>query len=298
MTNLTKPNYNFYKMHETHYNDRLNADVKDNPIWQITKTQENALKAAFNEYEDLFKKNKLNQLKIYNFFNKAEKKDYNKLYRYSLAYFQHIKKEARYLNSDIPVSTCPFCDKNTADTLDHIVPKSETIGFPEFCDNPLNLIPMCSECNKHKSTTFCDENGDLEFINLYIDKLPTNQQYLKVKIQLVITKKNKTLDVSYYIDKNVITDAEIYRKLDNTFNKLGIYEKYKDLAKDSLSVIAQKIIDSKLEGKLSKDELRQQIIGYNNRINHWEELLYREALLKDDIYDFLYTDYFNYHKGK
>ena len=42
------------------------------------------------------------------------------------------------------IRRCPYCGINTADTLDHYLPKEL---FPEFSVNAANLIPCCGRCN-------------------------------------------------------------------------------------------------------------------------------------------------------
>ncbi|MFG1833602.1 HNH endonuclease [Micromonospora chersina] len=42
---------------------------------------------------------------------------------------------------------CPMCGVGTVSTLDHNLPKRL---FPALAVNPLNLVPVCSDCNKKK----------------------------------------------------------------------------------------------------------------------------------------------------
>lgn len=52
----------------------------------------------------------------------------------------------KLLNS-VPSAKCPLCGFGQVSTLDHFMPKS---FYPYFAVLPLNLVPVCADCNKKK----------------------------------------------------------------------------------------------------------------------------------------------------
>jgi 5-methylcytosine-specific restriction endonuclease McrA len=65
---------------------------------------------------------------------------------------------------------CVFCDRATATTLDHYLPKSD---YPEFSVYPPNLLPCCADCNLRKLATYRD--GAAVFLHCYFDVIPDVQ---------------------------------------------------------------------------------------------------------------------------
>lgn len=63
---------------------------------------------------------------------------------------------------------CPICGRKGDMTLDHYLPKSE---YPTLCVTPDNLLPICGECNKIKSTR-SESNGYGLPVHLYYDRIP------------------------------------------------------------------------------------------------------------------------------
>ena len=63
-------------------------------------------------------------------------------------------------------SYCPYCGISTSDSFDHYLPKSH---FPQYCIFPLNLIPICSDCNRRKGERYV-KDGQRLFLNPYFDQ--------------------------------------------------------------------------------------------------------------------------------
>jgi len=51
---------------------------------------------------------------------------------------------------------CPMCAERTASVLDHYLPRA---AYPEFSILPINLVPVCWDCNFLKDKNF-KENGE------------------------------------------------------------------------------------------------------------------------------------------
>ena len=156
---------------------------------------------------------------------------------------------------------------NTANTLDHILPKKVDNGFPEFCDMPLNLFPMCGECNTNKGEKWLDTTGSMKYLNLYRDELP-NVQFLFVSVNL----DNSILTPNFFL-KTDILDISISKKLKNTFFDLRIKNKYDEqgcLVFDEIKAAIQ--ILKKYE--TNKDIIKQTIRNDRNQLNYWKDVLF------------------------
>ena len=53
------------------------------------------------------------------------------------------------LLSAAPLGKCPLCGFGQVSTLDHFMPKAY---YPYFAVLPINLVPVCADCNKKKSS--------------------------------------------------------------------------------------------------------------------------------------------------
>ena len=60
---------------------------------------------------------------------------------------------------------CPFCSYYDPLEIDYYLPMTH---FPEFSFIPINLIPICSKCNKTKNKYWMD-NYERLFLNKYFD---------------------------------------------------------------------------------------------------------------------------------
>ncbi len=279
MLNLIKPTYNFFNVHKTHYLQRLKSTAQDNFIWQLTPIQEQGIENAYKDYERLFNLNNLNLLQKYHFFSDTEKENYKSLYNYSLAYFRNFKKELTYIDGT-KIGDCPFCEHGKPNTLDHIIPKAE---FPEFCDNLLNLVPMCSNCNSHKGKEYLDSNNEILFINLYKDQIP-DVQYLILEIN----KENGEFDIEFKLETSLISDLTIRQKLLNTYIKLQLFDFYKELSFKRISTFTQQL--KNLKTTHTQSEIKDIIKSEYYLKNFWEHVLIRGIVDNQEYYDFLFNN--------
>lgn len=168
------------------------------------------------------------------------------------------------------ISTCQNCTVDSANSLDHILPKS---SYPEFIVNPLNLFPCCTTCNSHKLDAIENDSGQ-KFLNLYLDDL-TKIQYLFLEISL---DENKELDFSYYLENpdNKISQ-EFFSVIENHYNKLHLFERFKLKSIEYLSELESKI--SAFRRRLSVEDI---ILDLTTAIdeekdayghNHWKCIL-------------------------
>lgn len=61
----------------------------------------------------------------------------------------------KILNS-VPLEKCPLCGFGQVSTLDHFMCKAH---YPYFAVLPINLVPVCADCNKKKASSKLKENS-------------------------------------------------------------------------------------------------------------------------------------------
>lgn len=120
-----------------------------------------------------------------------------------------IKSQKRFYQTK-----CAYCGINTWSDMDHYVPKEQ---FPEYSVHPLNLIPICSICNRKKANIFIEDNKRI-FFNPYSDEI--NKTVLSLEIEY--DKTNESFLFNIYVDENFRFKYHI--------EKLGIISRYKEEA--------------------------------------------------------------------
>jgi hypothetical protein len=60
------------------------------------------------------------------------------------------------LMNTAPLGKCPLCEFGQVSTLDHFMPKAY---YPYFAVLPINLVPVCADCNKKKSSSKLEANS-------------------------------------------------------------------------------------------------------------------------------------------
>lgn len=252
------------------------------PSSLLTQNKETALEKAFIEYEIKYILNTFEEIKKYDFLSDVEKKAHLNLYKHESKNENIFEELLIELTSDThgrKKTLCPFCEFAPAKTLDHFLPKNVDNGFPEFCDMPLNLIPMCSDCNNVKKESWLDENDKIKFINIYRDKLP-EKQYLFVDLFTT----NNCIEAKFYLDLSKV-DIEIARKIENTYDTLDLLKKYNQHA---LLYIGELSAHIKIMGKyLLESEIKKNVLSEYRVLNNWKHVLFRKCVLDNNIYQYI-----------
>lgn len=104
---------------------------------------------------------------------------------------------------------CPICGIGQASTLDHYLAK--TI-YPMYSVTPLNLVPVCKDCNYNKRDS--EYNSIIEFpLNPYYDNVD-NTIWLEAELMI----KDGSLCTKYRINEAVeVLDKVLYKRLQNHF---------------------------------------------------------------------------------
>lgn len=236
---------------------------------------------AFVDYDDKFTRNSLNGLKIIS-LTKQEKEDFIGLYNFQSPIFTHLFNQLTTSEDGIDNSLCPYCTIGEASSLDHIVPKTV---MPVFSDNPKNLIPCCSNCNSKKSNTWLAD-GNWDYINLYLDDIPT-EQYLFVELSI----ENNTIRVKFYLDDSNSIDKDLYLKISNHYKKLDLCRRFEQYSFHEISETA--ILIKQFSKLLGNDKCKEIILATSielqNRFgsNYWKAILRKECCMNDSIFQLL-----------
>ena len=76
-------------------------------------------------------------------------------------------------------SVCCLCGLRATSELDHFLPKEL---FPEFSALSLNLVPVCSVCNKRKGEVWREQGSEPAFLHAYLDQLPSSESFLQATL--------------------------------------------------------------------------------------------------------------------
>lgn len=274
MKNLIPYNEDCFNIHKRAVDRKHKSDLKSR-LELLNET----IQTDYNTFLKRFNENKLYKLTP-NTNLKNSKNDLLTLYDYQSSVIISVRESIKKLQTQTIVSTCQNCTIDSANTLDHLLPKSK---FPEFVVNPKNLIPCCSTCNSYKLNSINDDGKDL-FLNLYLDKLP-EEQYLFTDITL---DKYNEIHFQFYlknIDNKINTD--FFDILKNHYRKLCLYERMRLKSIEYISELENLILGFK--ENLPLDEIIN-ILRNNAQINkkaygqnHWKYIL-EETLLNSPLF--------------
>ena len=278
MKKIKHYNCDCFKFHkdvlERKESDSLKKDIK---------AIEDKLKEQFKRYDEKFAVDKLEDLMALD-LDGATKEKLKILYDYDAYKFRRLMEELTVDGNNRPNTLCPICTINTINSFDHYLPQSE---FAEYADDPINLIPCCTECNGHKSSVWRNDGKRL-FLNLYLDDIP-DVQYLFVK--LTIAEDERSVDTIFEVrnPENIIA-AALYDKIDYHYNKLKLCGRFRKHREDVLSGLANEIYTMK--DVLSDDVIKSVILSDvgNDRkrlgYNYWKAILKESVCNNQEVFDF------------
>lgn len=239
------------------------------------------IKQLFIKHDDKFSKDELAIL-IPEVFSIRQKEDLKSLYDYSTIPFIKLKTILTTDDNGHIQPLCPFCTINNSNTLDHLIPKTE---FPEYSDNPQNLMPCCSECNSLKSTTWRLGN-ERKYLNLYLDSLPS-KQYLF--IELII--EDNTIKAFFNIENRENIENKLFNRILNHYTRFNLCEQF---SQNSYNVISElKYLISSFNGLLQDDIIKDIIYKSAAKErdqygwNYWKALLKIECCNNDIVFNYL-----------
>lgn len=185
-------------------------------------------------------------------------------------------KSMRALRADLlspdldDFAQCPYCGINEPKTLDHYIPKE---SHPEFSILPLNLIPICNQCNStYKGTKFLSA-GKRIFLHSYLDAFP-DFDFLECEISI-----GRKIEVNFTILSNPV-HLEFSRLLGDHFGRLNLNERFKYQSSIEIKVLKaslNRIYRVNGDWHDVAHELRQEAGDLKEVLggNHWKVALYK-----------------------
>ncbi len=178
---------------------------------------------------------------------------------------------ADLLNPDLDdFAQCPYCGINEPKTLDHYIPKE---SHPEFSLLPLNLIPICNQCNStYKGTKFLAA-GKRIFLHSYLDAFP-DFSFLKCDASI-----GRKVEVDFKII-SVSAHVEFSRLLGEHFSYLNLNERFKYQSSIEIKLLRVSLARIyRVNGDYADvaHELRQEADDLKEVLgeNHWKVALYK-----------------------
>ncbi|GAL83615.1 hypothetical protein MYP_842 [Sporocytophaga myxococcoides] len=253
MKNLKPYKEECFEIHKKAVNKKHTGELKSR-LELLNPLVENEYKS----FDERFSQKELHKL-VSNATLYAAKEDLTTLYSYQSSVIKSVRESIRKLQVKTIISTCQNCTIDSANSFDHVLPKSK---FPEFIVNPKNLFPCCTTCNSHKLNAISEDGNDV-FLNLYLDELPIIQ-YLFVDVFL---DKYSELNFRYYLSNtdNKI-NSDFFNVINNHYTKLHLFERMRLKSIEYISELETKILT--FRHRLSLDTIINDI---TNATNHDKE---------------------------
>ena len=242
---------------------------------------EDVVSTSYKVYDSKFINNELSTIEPSK-INDKSKEVLRNLYNFRRKSIANLFSELMTDPDNRLSGKCPYCLNSEANSFDHFLPKKR---FPEFAIHPTNLIPSCSFCNQKKSEKYA------EFLNLYLDAIPTDRQFLFVSF----TFSDKCLIAEYYLKKDPYLSEDLFSKIRKTFNRLELCERYKrashqmlvDVIKD-INLLRSKLSDTDV---IREELLRQYKIYYEKYdVNDWEYVFKKSCVEDASVFEFLFQN--------
>ncbi len=177
------------------------------------------------------------------------------------------------------LSVCPGCGElSKPTTLDHFLPKDI---YPHLCVSPVNLVPMCSECQSVKLKKIGDAATSRFFIHPYFDNFAA-QQILHLEIRPPFDAP------TFHFDASPTLSAEERRQTVAHMREMELQERYILFFRreyPSLLRLVQKMHDSgqnvaqALETIKTHEGLRS--------LNAWPHVFYSSVLENPELMAYL-----------
>lgn len=187
---------------------------------------------------------------------------------------------------------CPLCGIHDVTDIDHYMPRSV---FPEYSVHPLNLIPICHECNKRKGDVWLTDKGERLIFNAYFDVL-IKADILECKISI----DDHNMPYADIVFNGGIRDTEQTRLVVSTITKMNYICLYNDevnelLAKEILRIKERLCINGNREIVPNEvwNDMKKEYSHYienRNAYNEAEILLFKGLVLSSDFEKWIETE--------
>lgn len=203
--------------------------------------------------------------------------DFQDLYDYRLSVLAKYR-ERLSRNNGGKTATCPICEVNSANTLDHYIPQTE---FPLYVVHPRNLIPCCPECNGHKLGKVLDDNKERLYWDAFIDQQPT-EQYLFC----TATTDSMGLPKCQYEIRQGNIDNKTWKIISKTFEDFHLGDMYSSHSISVVNELRDNVISPIRNNQytlLKAIELVKIAYTFSENVNDWK-FVTKKALLDSEIF--------------
>ena len=171
---------------------------------------------------------------------------------------------------------CPLCDQRNVATLDHFLPKR---SYPIYAVIPVNLVGVCSDCNKKKSNLIPTDATDT-LLHPYFDDV-NDEQWLFARVV-----EEVPVALTFHVARVDAWDQIKRSRLSHQFSVLGLAELYASQAARETADIRQNLERHFNVG--GSDAVRAELEYQResrrlNRHNSWQAATYA-ALAESDWY--------------
>ena len=138
----------------------------------------------------------------------------NRLLRGSArGYYNRLREASR-------LGRCPLCLVRDASELDHYLPKRK---FPELSIVPINLVPICDECNGTK-LEYVGASSDDQLLHSYYDEFATRPWLT------CVVKETPGAPLLFSVEPDASWEPDHLARVQFHFDKLGLGTLYSDEA--------------------------------------------------------------------
>ncbi len=200
---------------------------------------------------------------------------------FTTSFKKHMKENELKQVYEACAGICPFCSIGKLEEVDHYIPKEH---YPEFTLYPLNLIPICNQCNKKKLDKFMDNSNGRKFIYYYTDNI-NDWEYLQISITFATAAIAKTTKIRYIADFSKITNSYLRIIIEHHYEELDLLNRYAEAAIDELSELEDICSNQDDNDEIEIRNMLKRVISGNKNTqlikagkNDWKYLLYEKLL--------------------
>lgn len=167
-----------------------------------------------------------------------------------------------------PSGRCPLCMQRLAATLDHHLPKAH---YPALVVAPLNLVPVCSDCNKAKKNS----------VPTAADNVPLHPYYddLGQEVWLTATVvEHSPSALRFEIVRPLYWDDVLFVRVRQHFRLLKLAQLFTSEAAEELLNIRHQLTllrDTEIPNGVRSELTRRAASCAEARINSWRAAAYR-----------------------
>ena len=182
-----------------------------------------------------------------------------------------MRSRARFIYDELKSAPahgrCPLCGHRDVTTLDHHLPKSV---FPALAVDPMNLIPVCGECNKMKGSRF-PQIAEEQTLHPYFDNIDADPWLCGSVLEVAPPT------VSFFVSPPACWDETLALRVQLHFKKFGLSALYGSQAANEIAGIKYNLVRMFEAGGTL--EVKKYLDGeaasrHAHRVNSWQTALY------------------------